>query len=207
MALGALGGAPGRPRAAGGAASSSASPRRPAATLVFARRACATPARAAVPRAARGARGAGVGARARHAAAGVAARVGRTARRRRGGAVPPGATRRCGARASCWATTSPATSRSPSSPRAAGVSRHRLTRLFRAAYGMPPHRFALAHRIRAARRLLERGVAPAEVAAADRVLRPEPPAPPLHAHARDDARAPTPPHCAQTYKTRARSAP
>jgi AraC-like DNA-binding protein len=36
------------------------------------------------------------------------------------------------------------------------VSRHRLTRLFRAAYGLPPHR--------SARRLLERGVAPGEVA-------------------------------------------
>jgi AraC-like DNA-binding protein len=48
---------------------------------------------------------------------------------------------------------------------AAGVSRHRLTRLFRAAYGLPPHRFVLAQRIRVARRLLERGAAPAEVAA------------------------------------------
>jgi AraC-like DNA-binding protein len=48
---------------------------------------------------------------------------------------------------------------------AAGVSRHRLTRLFRAAYGLPPHRFVVAQRIRAARRLLERGVTPAEVAA------------------------------------------
>jgi len=48
---------------------------------------------------------------------------------------------------------------------AAGVSRHRLTRLFRAAYGLPPHRFVLAQRIRAARRLLEGGAAPAEVAA------------------------------------------
>jgi AraC-like DNA-binding protein len=47
---------------------------------------------------------------------------------------------------------------------AAGVSRHRLTRLFRAAFGLPPHRFALAQRIRAARRLLERGVRPGEVA-------------------------------------------
>ena len=47
---------------------------------------------------------------------------------------------------------------------AAGVSRHRLTRLFRAAFGLPPHRFVLAQRIRAARRLLERGVAPGEVA-------------------------------------------
>jgi AraC-like DNA-binding protein len=48
---------------------------------------------------------------------------------------------------------------------AAGVSRHRLARLFRAAYGVPPHRFLLAQRIRAARRLLEGGAAPAEVAA------------------------------------------
>jgi AraC-like DNA-binding protein len=47
---------------------------------------------------------------------------------------------------------------------AAGVSRHRLTRLFRVAYGLPPHRFALAQRIGAARRLLERGVAVADVA-------------------------------------------
>jgi AraC-like DNA-binding protein len=47
---------------------------------------------------------------------------------------------------------------------AAGVSRHRLTRLFRAAFGLPPHRFVLAQRVRAARRLLERGIAPGEVA-------------------------------------------
>jgi AraC-like DNA-binding protein len=50
--------------------------------------------------------------------------------------------------------------------RAAGVSRHRLSRLFRAAYDIPPHRFQLAHRIRIARRMLERGVAIAEVAQA-----------------------------------------
>jgi AraC-like DNA-binding protein len=48
----------------------------------------------------------------------------------------------------------------------AGVSRHRLSRLFRAAYGVPPHRFQLAQRIGAARRMLERGVAVAEVAQA-----------------------------------------
>jgi AraC-like DNA-binding protein len=47
---------------------------------------------------------------------------------------------------------------------AAGVSRHRLTRLFRAAYGLPPHRFHIAQRVRAARRLLERDVTPGEVA-------------------------------------------
>lgn len=47
---------------------------------------------------------------------------------------------------------------------AAGVSRHRLTRLFRAAYGLPPHRFQLAQRIRVARAMLERGVAVGEVA-------------------------------------------
>jgi AraC-like DNA-binding protein len=46
----------------------------------------------------------------------------------------------------------------------AGVSRHRLTRLFRAAYGLPPHSFQIAQRVRAARRLLERGVTPGEVA-------------------------------------------
>jgi AraC-like DNA-binding protein len=50
--------------------------------------------------------------------------------------------------------------------RAAGVSRHRLSRSFRAAYGMPPHRFQLAQRIRIARQMLERGVAIAEVAQA-----------------------------------------
>jgi AraC-like DNA-binding protein len=49
---------------------------------------------------------------------------------------------------------------------AAGVSRHRLTRLFRAAYGIPPHRFQLAQRIRVARAMLERGVPVAEVAQA-----------------------------------------
>jgi AraC-like DNA-binding protein len=47
---------------------------------------------------------------------------------------------------------------------AAGVSRHRLTRLFRAAYGLPPHRFQLAQRIRVARAMLERGVAVGDVA-------------------------------------------
>ena len=41
----------------------------------------------------------------------------------------------------------------------------RATRLFRAAFGLPPHRFALAQRVRAARRLLKRGVTPGEVAA------------------------------------------
>jgi AraC-like DNA-binding protein len=50
--------------------------------------------------------------------------------------------------------------------RAAGVSRHRLARMFRAAYDMPPHRFQLAQRIRSARQMLERGVAIAEVAQA-----------------------------------------
>ena len=48
--------------------------------------------------------------------------------------------------------------------RAAGVSRHRLSRLFGAGYGMPPHRFQLACRIGAARRMLERGVPVAEAA-------------------------------------------
>jgi len=49
---------------------------------------------------------------------------------------------------------------------AAGVSSHRLSRMFRAAYDMPPHRFQLAHRIRTARQMLERGVAISEVAQA-----------------------------------------
>jgi AraC-like DNA-binding protein len=49
---------------------------------------------------------------------------------------------------------------------AAGVSRHRLTRLFRAAYRLPPHRFVLAQRIGLARALLERGVPVGEAALA-----------------------------------------
>jgi transcriptional regulator GlxA family with amidase domain len=48
--------------------------------------------------------------------------------------------------------------------RAAGVSRHRLSRLFRVAFGLPPHGLQLAQRIRLARRMLERGVAVADVA-------------------------------------------
>jgi AraC-like DNA-binding protein len=48
----------------------------------------------------------------------------------------------------------------------AGVGKFRLIRLFRAAFGMPPHRFQLAHRVRLARRLLERGLTPADAAAA-----------------------------------------
>jgi AraC-like DNA-binding protein len=50
--------------------------------------------------------------------------------------------------------------------RVAGVDRHRLSRLFRSAFGIAPHRFQLAHRIGAARRMLERGVPVAEVAQA-----------------------------------------
>jgi AraC-like DNA-binding protein len=50
--------------------------------------------------------------------------------------------------------------------RVASVDRHRLSRLFRAAFGVAPHRFQLAHRIGAARRMLERGVPVAEVAQA-----------------------------------------
>ena len=49
---------------------------------------------------------------------------------------------------------------------AAGTDKFRLVRLFRAATGMPPHRYQLAQRIRLARRMLERGVPIAEVAAA-----------------------------------------
>jgi AraC-like DNA-binding protein len=49
---------------------------------------------------------------------------------------------------------------------AAGVSRHRLSRLFRAAYDLPPHGFQLAIRIRTARQMLERGANVAAVAQA-----------------------------------------
>jgi AraC-like DNA-binding protein len=48
---------------------------------------------------------------------------------------------------------------------ASGVSRFRVARLFRAGLGLPPHRFQLAHRLRLARRLLERGADPSEAAA------------------------------------------
>jgi AraC-like DNA-binding protein len=48
---------------------------------------------------------------------------------------------------------------------AAGVSRFRVARLFRAAVGAPPHRFQLAQRLRLARRLLERGAEPSAAAA------------------------------------------
>jgi AraC-like DNA-binding protein len=48
---------------------------------------------------------------------------------------------------------------------AASTDKFRLVRLFRAATGMPPHRYQLAQRIRLARRLLERGMPIAEVAA------------------------------------------
>ncbi len=86
--------------------------------------------------------------------------------------------------------------------RAAGVSRHRLSRLFRAAYGMPPHRFALAHRIAAARRMLERGVPVAEVAQATGFFDQSH----LHRHFRRTLGM-TPARyaglAAQTYKTRA----
>jgi len=47
---------------------------------------------------------------------------------------------------------------------ATGMDRHRLTRLFRAEYGMAPHCLQLASRISLARRLLERGVPVATVA-------------------------------------------
>jgi len=47
---------------------------------------------------------------------------------------------------------------------AAGSSRHRLSRLFRAAYGSAPHQFLLAQRLRIARNMLEGGVSIAEAA-------------------------------------------
>lgn len=49
---------------------------------------------------------------------------------------------------------------------AAGVGTFRLIRLFRERFGLPPHAYLIARRIRVARRLLETGVAIADVAAA-----------------------------------------
>lgn len=46
----------------------------------------------------------------------------------------------------------------------AGTSRHRLSRLFRTAYGVAPHRFQIAQRLRLARTLLEQGVSIGKVA-------------------------------------------
>lgn len=47
---------------------------------------------------------------------------------------------------------------------ATGCTRHRLSRLFRSAYGLPPHRVQLAQRLRLARHMLERGLPIAEAA-------------------------------------------
>ena len=47
---------------------------------------------------------------------------------------------------------------------AAGTSKFQLVRLFRSAFGVPPHAFQVSQRVGAARRLLERGVNPSEVA-------------------------------------------
>ncbi|MFD7512220.1 helix-turn-helix transcriptional regulator, partial [Streptomyces sp. NPDC059853] len=48
--------------------------------------------------------------------------------------------------------------------RAAGCSRYALYRAFRAEYGMPPSDYQRLLRLRAARRLLATGTAPAEAA-------------------------------------------
>lgn len=48
----------------------------------------------------------------------------------------------------------------------AGTDRFRLTRAFRAAYGLPPHAYLVQLRLIEARRLLARGDRPADVAAA-----------------------------------------
>ncbi|MCQ4271696.1 MULTISPECIES: AraC family transcriptional regulator [Pseudomonas] len=47
----------------------------------------------------------------------------------------------------------------------AGVDRYRLTRAFKAAYGLPPHAYLIQLRLTRARRLLARGETPALVAA------------------------------------------
>lgn len=49
---------------------------------------------------------------------------------------------------------------------AAGIGKFRLIRLFRDRIGLPPHALHLAHRIHAARRLLEQGTSIAHTAAA-----------------------------------------
>lgn len=49
---------------------------------------------------------------------------------------------------------------------AAGIGKFRLIRLFRERTGLPPHALQVAHRVRAARRLLEAGHTIAETAAA-----------------------------------------
>ncbi|SRR5579875_1030464 len=46
----------------------------------------------------------------------------------------------------------------------AGISRHQLTRMFRSAFGVPPHRYQLAQRLRRARHLLEKETSIARVA-------------------------------------------
>ena len=47
---------------------------------------------------------------------------------------------------------------------ASGTSKFRLVRLFRVAFGVGPHAFQVSQRVAAARRLLERGMAPVEAA-------------------------------------------
>lgn len=47
---------------------------------------------------------------------------------------------------------------------ACGVDRFRLTRAFKAAFGLPPHAYLVQLRLSMARRLLARGAQPAEVA-------------------------------------------
>jgi AraC-like DNA-binding protein len=49
---------------------------------------------------------------------------------------------------------------------AAGIGKFRLVRLFRERTGLPPHALQIAHRVRAARRLLEAGEAISSAAAA-----------------------------------------
>jgi AraC-like DNA-binding protein len=50
--------------------------------------------------------------------------------------------------------------------RVCGVDRFRLTRAFKAAYGLAPHAYLIQLRLARARQLLARGQSPAEVATA-----------------------------------------
>jgi AraC-like DNA-binding protein len=68
---------------------------------------------------------------------------------------------------------------------AAGIGKFRLVRPFRERTGLPPHALQIAHRLRAARRLLEAGQ-PRRHRSRDRVRRPKPPPPPFPGRAGPD---------------------
>ncbi|NBM14106.1 AraC family transcriptional regulator [Streptomyces sp. GC420] len=88
-----------------------------------------------------------------------------------GGGMPPRTARSAGARnaARARAVLEEHMAGPPSLERLAadlGTSPFALLRAFKAAYGMPPHAWLTDARVRAARRMLDRGVTPAEAAVA-----------------------------------------